>query len=45
MVVLGDRVKLMIELINEVVCEEKMRFVIWEGGKMVGVGVILKIMM
>jgi elongation factor Tu len=44
MVVPGDRVKLTIELINEVACEEKMRFAIREGGKTVGAGVISKIM-
>jgi elongation factor Tu len=44
MVVPGDRVKLTIELINEVACEEKMRFAIREGGRTVGAGVISNIL-
>ncbi|KAG0569318.1 hypothetical protein KC19_6G082900 [Ceratodon purpureus] len=44
MVVPGDRVKLTVELVNEVACEEKMRFAIREGGRTVGAGVILAIL-
>jgi elongation factor Tu len=44
MVVPGDRVKLVVELVNEVACEEKMRFAIREGGRTVGAGVISKIL-
>lgn len=44
MVVPGDRVKLTIELINEVAMEEKMRFAIREGGRTVGAGVISAIL-
>lgn len=44
MVVPGDRVKLTVELVNEVACEEKMRFAIREGGRTVGAGVISAIL-
>ena len=44
MVVPGDRVKLTVELVNEVACEEKMRFAIREGGRTVGAGVISTIL-
>ena len=44
MVVPGDRVKLTVELVNEVACEEKMRFAIREGGRTVGAGVISSIL-
>jgi len=38
MVVPGDRVKMIIELVALVACEEGMRFAIREGGKTVGAG-------
>ncbi|KAL5208780.1 hypothetical protein ABZP36_033215 [Zizania latifolia] len=36
----GDRVKMVVELIQPVACEQGMRFAIREGGKTVGAGVI-----
>ncbi|CAI0547530.1 unnamed protein product [Linum tenue] len=44
MVMPGDRVKLVVELIMPVACEQGMRFAIREGGKTVGAGVIQKIL-
>ncbi|KAF7819505.1 elongation factor Tu, chloroplastic-like [Senna tora] len=43
MVMPGDRVKMVVELIFPVACEQGMRFTIREGGKTVGVGVIQSI--
>ncbi|PHU23691.1 Elongation factor Tu, chloroplastic [Capsicum chinense] len=43
MVMSGDRVNLVVELIMPVACEQGMRFAIREGGKTVGAGVIQKI--
>ncbi|KAL2935684.1 Elongation factor Tu chloroplastic [Bienertia sinuspersici] len=43
MVMPGDRVKMEVELIAPVACEEGMRFAIREGGKTVGAGVIQSI--
>ncbi|KAK6933993.1 Translation elongation factor EFTu/EF1A, C-terminal [Dillenia turbinata] len=43
MVMPGDRVKMVVELINPVACEQGMRFAIREGGKTVGAGVIQSI--
>ncbi|KAF3962735.1 hypothetical protein CMV_012793 [Castanea mollissima] len=43
MVMPGDRVKMIVELIMPVACEQGMRFAIREGGKTVGAGVIQKI--
>ncbi|PIA51650.1 hypothetical protein AQUCO_01100486v1 [Aquilegia coerulea] len=40
MVMPGDRVKMVVELIMPVACEQGMRFAIREGGKTVGAGVI-----
>lgn len=40
MVMPGDRVKMVVELIVPVACEQGMRFAIREGGKTVGAGVI-----
>jgi elongation factor Tu len=40
MVMPGDRVKMIVELIMPVACEQGMRFAIREGGKTVGAGVI-----
>ncbi|WMV21352.1 hypothetical protein MTR67_014737 [Solanum verrucosum] len=44
MVMPGDRVNLVVELIMPVACEQGMRFAIREGGKTVGAGVIQKIL-
>ncbi|CAN1136396.1 Elongation factor Tu, chloroplastic [Linum perenne] len=44
MVMPGDRVKMVVELIMPVACESGMRFAIREGGKTVGAGVIGKIL-
>ncbi|XP_023004504.1 elongation factor Tu, chloroplastic-like [Cucurbita maxima] len=43
MVMPGDRVKMIVELIMPVACEQGMRFAIREGGKTVGAGVIQSI--
>ncbi|KHN30957.1 Elongation factor Tu, chloroplastic [Glycine soja] len=43
MVLPGDRVKMVVELIVPVACEQGMRFAIREGGKTVGAGVIQSI--
>ena len=43
MVMPGDNVNMVVELINPVAMEEKMRFAIREGGRTVGAGVISKI--
>lgn len=43
MVMPGDRVKMVVELIMPVACEQGMRFAIREGGKTVGAGVIQSI--
>nr|CAD1836371.1 unnamed protein product [Ananas comosus var. bracteatus] len=43
MVMPGDRVKMVVELIVPVACEQGMRFAIREGGKTVGAGVIQSI--
>ncbi|KAM1824102.1 hypothetical protein ACFX13_023735 [Malus domestica] len=40
MVMPGDRVKMVVELIMPVACEQGMRFAIREGGKTVGAGVM-----
>ncbi|CAH9146097.1 unnamed protein product [Cuscuta epithymum] len=44
MVMPGDRVNMVVELIMPVACEQGMRFAIREGGKTVGAGVIQKIL-
>eukprot|EP00250_Pteridium_aquilinum_P008010 c17601_g1_i1 orf=401-1834(-) len=44
MVLPGDRVKMIVELIQPVAIEKKMRFAIREGGKTVGAGVISEIL-
>jgi len=44
MVMLGDNVNLEVELITSIACEEGLRFAIREGGKIVGVGVVTKIL-
>jgi elongation factor Tu len=43
MVMPGDNVKLMVELIVPIAMEEKLRFAIREGGRTVGAGVVAKI--
>jgi len=43
MVMPGDRVKMLVELITPVACEQGMRFAIREGGRTVGAGVIQSI--
>ncbi|XP_039133557.1 elongation factor Tu, chloroplastic-like [Dioscorea cayenensis subsp. rotundata] len=43
MVMPGDRVKMVVELIVPIACEQGMRFAIREGGKTVGAGVIQSI--
>ena len=44
MVLPGDRVKMMVELIQPVAIEKKMRFAIREGGKTVGAGIVSEIL-
>nr|GEX59519.1 elongation factor Tu, chloroplastic-like [Tanacetum cinerariifolium] len=44
MVMPGDRVKMVVELIMPIACEQGMRFAIREGGKTVGAGVIQAIL-
>ncbi|CAA7404801.1 unnamed protein product [Spirodela intermedia] len=43
MVMPGDRIKMVVELIMPIACEQGMRFAIREGGKTVGAGVIQSI--
>ena len=44
MVIPGDRVKMIVELIQPIAIEDGMRFAIREGGKTVGAGVVSKIL-
>ena len=44
MVIPGDRVKMVVELIQPIAIEEGMRFAIREGGRTVGAGVVSKIL-
>ncbi|MCH7723817.1 MAG: elongation factor Tu [Bacteroidetes bacterium] len=44
MVMPGDNVKLIVELISEIAMEDKLRFAIREGGRTVGSGVVTKIL-
>ncbi|MCH7515971.1 MAG: elongation factor Tu [Bacteroidetes bacterium] len=44
MVMPGDNVKLVVELISEIAMEDKLRFAIREGGRTVGSGVVTKIL-
>ena len=44
MVMPGDRIKMMAELINPIAIEQGMRFAIREGGRTVGAGVVSKIL-
>jgi elongation factor Tu len=43
MVMPGDNVKMVIELITPIAMEEQLRFAIREGGRTVGAGVVSKI--
>ena len=44
MVMPGDNIKMVVELINPIAMEEGLRFAIREGGKTVGAGVVSKIL-
>jgi elongation factor Tu len=44
MVMPGDNVKIVVELISLVALEEKQRFAIREGGRTVGAGIVTKIL-
>ncbi|KAB2911518.1 MAG: elongation factor Tu, partial [Kofleriaceae bacterium] len=44
MVMPGDNIKVEIDLISAIACEEGLRFAIREGGKTVGAGVVTKIL-
>eukprot|EP01041_Mallomonas_annulata_P016658 gene16658-biopygen9562 len=44
MVMPGDNIKIMVELITPIAMEEKLRFAIREGGRTVGAGVVAKIL-
>jgi elongation factor Tu len=43
MVMPGDNIKVNVELVSPIACEEGLRFAIREGGKTVGAGVVTKI--
>ncbi len=43
MIMPGDNVKLVVELISEIAMDEGLRFAIREGGRTVGAGVVTKI--
>ena len=40
----GDNIKVDVELVSPIACEEGLRFAIREGGKTVGAGVVTKIL-
>ena len=40
----GDNIKIDVELVSAIACEEGLRFAIREGGKTVGAGVVTKIL-
>jgi elongation factor Tu len=44
MVMPGDNIKIEVELVSPIACEEGLRFAIREGGKTVGAGVVTKIL-
>jgi elongation factor Tu len=44
MVMPGDNIKIDVELVSAIACEEGLRFAIREGGKTVGAGVVTKIL-
>ncbi|MDQ6766249.1 MAG: elongation factor Tu, partial [Candidatus Eremiobacteraeota bacterium] len=43
MVMPGDNVRMDVELITPIACEEGLRFAIREGGRTVGAGVVTKV--
>jgi elongation factor Tu len=43
MVMPGDNVRMNVELITPIACEEGLRFAIREGGRTVGAGVVTKV--
>ena len=43
MVMPGDNVKMVVELINPIAMDEGLRFAIREGGRTVGAGVVAKV--
>jgi elongation factor Tu len=45
MVMPGDNIKMVVELINPIAMEEGLRFAIREGGKTVGAGVVAKVLL
>jgi elongation factor Tu len=44
MVMPGDNIKVDVELVSAIACEDGLRFAIREGGKTVGAGVVTKIL-
>ena len=44
MVMPGDNIKVDVQLVSPIACEEGLRFAIREGGKTVGAGVVTKIL-
>jgi elongation factor Tu len=44
MVMPGDNIKVVVELLSPIACEEQLRFAIREGGRTVGAGVVTKIL-
>jgi len=40
----GDNIKVDVQLVSPIACEEGLRFAIREGGKTVGAGVVTKIL-
>jgi elongation factor Tu len=44
MVMPGDNIKMVVQLINPIAMEEGLRFAIREGGRTVGAGVVAKIL-
>ncbi|MDR0779490.1 MAG: elongation factor Tu, partial [Pseudomonadales bacterium] len=45
MVMPGDNIKMVVELINPIAMDEGLRFAIREGGRTVGAGVVAKILL
>ena len=44
MVMPGDNIKVDVELVSPIACEQGLRFAIREGGKTVGAGIVTKIL-
>jgi elongation factor Tu len=44
MVMPGDNIKIDVELVSPIACEEGLRFAVREGGKTVGAGVVTKML-